>query len=106
MAIPRFVDKFQERREKLIAEAEEAIKNQPEPGRYEKADKVRRKHRKKMAEVETAIQTYRIYVTLECGHRTSFTLSRKAFRETPWRTRRLECRHCAMADPEWPKGVM
>lgn len=105
MAIPRFVDKFQEQRAKMLAEAEEAIKNAPEPGRFEKIKRLRRKHRKKMATVESTIQTYRIYVTLECGHRTTFTLSRKTFVENSWRKRRLECNDCAKADPEWPKGM-
>lgn len=66
---------------------------------FAERDKIRRGCRRKMLP-ETAtmvVQTYRVWITLECGHRTSFTMSGDFFKKHPhdWTKPRKECYDCS-----------
>jgi hypothetical protein len=83
---------------------EESVKNPY--GFYptlDERDQIKRKHRKRIVEHEIEVQTYCAYITLECGHRTSYTMSARRFRTEPrdkWKTRRKSCFRCADAEIE------
>ena len=66
------------------------------PGSYfDRIRAIRRKQRKAIAKAHVVVQTYRVNVELECGHRWSFTLSNQAHARGTWKTRRIECHYCA-----------
>ena len=65
---------------------------------YERMRAARRHNRKGIAHVDVRVQTYRVWVTLECGHEDTFTLSRKAYEQGAWKTRKLECNECAIKE--------
>lgn len=65
---------------------------------YQEARDIKRRYRMRMSTVKVSIKTLYVEVELECGHVTSFTLTREAYRRGHWRVRRLECERCALQE--------
>lgn len=64
---------------------------------HQQMKRLRRKTLAAPVEREAVVQTYRVYVTLPCSHRTSFTVSAKAYQAGKWQTRLISCWQCAEA---------
>lgn len=67
---------------------------------FERMRAARRHNRKRITKSDVRVQTYRLWVTLECGHEDTFTLARKAYEQGAWKTRKRECHYCAVAECE------
>lgn len=66
---------------------------------YEEEQKIRRANRKRTVAHQAFVQTYRIDVTFECGHKQSFTSSGRKWQDERAKIlgRRRECYRCAGA---------
>ena len=60
----------------------------------ERQKAARIKNARPMTKIETTVQTYRIYATLSCGHRTTFTISHRIYPKGDWRKRKIGCDQC------------
>lgn len=92
---------FEEKIERNRAEARAAIEHRNSHLSYAERDKIRRSCRRKMLfhTSTVAVQTYRVWITLECGHKTTFTMSANYYKAHAhdWMKPRKECGQCGDA---------